>query len=237
MDPEQTVDRLIESGVFRTNQNGSDLELTESFRETLKKTRAELDSKDDPAVVQKVRTATSNGQRGDQFARTLADDIGILAEYCTLGSFLPALSHEDLLQLLSILDLARSSRPPSEGVPDAFVPVRGDRMISLVRLHPAAIVYVWRHDCEPCKVVKQDFDMLLSTAPENVALYAVYGPDWAVDLDEAFDIVGAPTVLLVLEGDVDLRLQGSTPRSTLNTEIGKIKQRADGRFRSDSLIV
>lgn len=227
MDPERTVDQLIESGVFRTNEDGSDLELTESFRETLEKTREELDSKDDPAVVRKVRTATSNGQRGERFARTFADEVGILAEYCTLGSFLPALSHEDLLQLLSILDLARSGRPPSEGVPEAFVPVRGDRMISLVSLYPAAIVYVWRHDCEPCEVVKQDFDALLPTAPENVALYAVYGPDWAVDLDEAFDVVGAPTVLFVLEGDVDLRLQGSNPRSTLDTEIEKIKQRAD----------
>jgi thiol-disulfide isomerase/thioredoxin len=158
------------------------------------------------------------------------DAPAVLADYETVAAFLPGLEHAGRVGVLNVLGTLRRGSPPDEGAPAAFLPVHGDRLPALVRLQRAAVVYVWREDCDPCDLVREDFDELFDDRPpEDLMLYAVYGPDWVEELYEAFDVAGAPTTLFVKDGKVDARFLGAHTRSALENEVGILREHSEGR--------
>ena len=94
-----------------------------------------------------------------------------------------------------------------------------------MQLTRRAVVYVWQEDCEPCDLVRQTLEDLLD-APEDIALFAVYGPDWAELLYEEFDVAGAPTTLFVLDGEVDSRLNGPHYPESYEGELETLRELA-----------
>lgn len=155
------------------------------------------------------------------------DSPAVLADYETVAAFLPRLEHAGRVGVLNVLGTLRRGSPPDEGAPSAFLSVHGDRLPALVRLQRAAVVYVWREDCDPCDLVRGDFDELFEDRPPaDLMLYAVYGPDWAEELYEAFEVAGAPTTLFVKDGEVDARFLGAHTRSALENEVSILREHA-----------
>jgi thiol-disulfide isomerase/thioredoxin len=156
------------------------------------------------------------------------DNPDLLADYGTVTTLAPELSHTNRLRVLNVLGQFHHGLPPNEGAPEAFLSVHGPRLPGLVRLQRAAIVYVWREDCDPCDIVRGDFDeMFDETPPEDIMLYAVYGPNWAEELDKAFDVQGAPTTLFVLDGEIKTRLLGAHTTTTYENEISILREELD----------
>jgi len=217
MDPDRVLDRLLETGVL-VDADGDSLALSERFRDARSERIGELSTVDDDEVAAALREAT--GGRIDpaddrqERIRTLAT----LDALATHGEF----DAETRLTLLPVLDEFEADPPREAGVPHAFTPVTGSQLVTLLESSRRAIVYVWRDDCDPCDVMREEFDDMFPEPPEDIALLAVYGPD-AMDAMDRYDVVGAPTTLFVSEGSIDIRLQGAQYRELLETELEHLR--------------
>jgi hypothetical protein len=84
-------------------------------------------------------------------------------------------------------------------------------------------VYVWREECRPCDIVREWFEELFPEPPDDIGLYAVYGPDWAETVKEQFDVTVGPTTLFVVDGRVDCRHIGARTKASVEKEIENIR--------------
>jgi len=222
MDRERIVQELIDSCVLEVINRGDLLVLTDDFVTDIQEYRTRFESLPRDAIRAEMLQPDGDEYDLNAVFEGFSDDMSVLAEYHALSECTDELTQSERLQVLQVLDQFRETSS-TDGVPDGFIPVQGNRLSSLVKLTPAALVYVWRHDCEPCELVKEDLEVLIETPLEDIALFAVYGPKWASELRGVFDVIGAPTVLFFLDGKVDTRLQGPNPRRALETEIDIIK--------------
>jgi hypothetical protein len=144
----------------------------------------------------------------------------LLATYLAVTD-LADLDDADALQAVLLLARLHRTEAPDDGVPEAFTPVDGDLLDLVLLLTERAIVYVWRADCPPCDVMREEFDDIFPEPPADTSLFAVFGPDWAVHLQEQYNVVGGPTTLFMLGTRVDVRLQGGQHRAAIDNEIEK----------------
>lgn len=211
--------------------------LTEDWDGRIRLTKSFIDSVDEHQ---------DEVERSKQERRSLVDDIvadevsvqRVLSLACKHDSFLGyllALSSNtensvdgEWLQTAAILSQLAQPRPRSEGSPRAFFPILGDWLDIFMDLFPNAIVYVWREDCDPCDVMKEKFDEIFGEPPDDLALFAIYGPDYARFLEEEYDITGGPATLFMLDGEVDVRLYGAQYRAVIDNEIGMLRDLAHG---------
>jgi thiol-disulfide isomerase/thioredoxin len=183
--------------------------------------------------VEASNDAIRTDDGGDPFAESsgaetamrhvVDDDPGLVSKYLAVDRRMPETSFEETLNAVFVLDQFIDPRPKTAGVPDGFLPIRCEHLEAAVNLYRRAIVYCWREECEPCDVMKEDFETVFDTAPDDVALFAVYGPDCAVSLQRRFDVEGAPTVLFFVDGSVDFRLTGGQYLDTLESEIDRFR--------------
>lgn len=158
----------------------------------------------------------------------LADgNLEFLTYYLALADLAPADRpyHELVRLVLSIYQL-RDAPSGSELTPKHFINVGGDWLDVYVKSSERAVVYVWREECPECDIVREDLDDIFDGPSEELGLYAVYGPPYAKELHETFNIVGAPTVLFVMDGKVDARLHGPHQKSVLEREINYLLKAA-----------
>lgn len=215
-DPEGFLDALADAGVI---DDGPDLTLTADFQGELEVLEACFRELDREELRSTVEGATGSAAEADALLDVAGEHPSILAEYVALSRETP-LAHGERLRALAVFDSFRDP-PPDAGAPDAFLPVSGERLPLLVSLHHRAVVYVWRHDCPPCDLMREDLDDLLDAPPEDLALFAVYGPECAARLHELYDVPGGPATLFFLDGKVDARLYGAHHREVVETEIEK----------------
>jgi len=223
MQPDELLDTLVETGVLEPTAGGESVAVTAEFQEFVEETettlerrerlREELDARfDDPEVVDRLVAL------GDE-------DLRFVAQCCGLAER-AGLPVDDLVRTVAVLAQLQGDPPRAEGVPDPFLPVRGEQLPTLLELTRRAVVYVWQEDCEPCDVVRETFEEILDGPPEDIALFAVYGPDWAELLYEEFDVAGAPTTLFVLGGEVDSRLNGPHYSESYEGELETLRELA-----------
>jgi hypothetical protein len=136
------------------------------------------------------------------------DEAHALPELLALQDALDSGGSRPVLWAAVMLNQYRPSLPPGDGTPDYFLPVHGDRLPTLLKLSSEAIVYVWRHECPPCELVRSDLEGLIDPEAIDRPLYAVYGPDAPELLQEMYDVFGGPTVLFCVGDRVDMRIQG-----------------------------
>ena len=216
-----TFHTLLSGGVLTETDDGG-VDLSPGFREAVAEGRriAKTDSETRrAAVVERV----SDEDAADSLLAVCEDD-GLLARTLALLDRTD-LDVADALHL-SATAIDRLERPsePSEGVPNAFVPVHGDRLPTLLELHDRAVVYVWRLDCPPCDLVRETLDEQFPEHPDDVTLLAVYGPDSAAFLQDRYDVVAGPTTLFVVDGTVDARLQGAFDGLVFENEIDVLRE-------------
>lgn len=216
-DAEEILDTLVQVGVVGIEDERGGLRFTSDFLTTLEEVESFVTRADEAEIMDELDSVTGD----EDVSRTLLD-IGtesgrLVMEYLALSQF-EGLSHLERLQALTVFDTFYVPPPPTEGSPEMFLPVRGERLPFLFEMNDRAIVYIWREDCPPCEIVKDDLDEIFSRQPEDVGLFSVYGPDCSELLQERYDITGGPTTLFIEDGEIDYRVYSAPPRDLLLEE-------------------
>ncbi|WP_336022794.1 thioredoxin family protein [Halobellus salinisoli] len=115
------------------------------------------------------------------------------------------------------------------GVPEGFIALSPDEIMSVIEENDVAIIYCWRQDCSPCDVMREQFEKLVSqdAIPVDVPLGAIYGPEATDLLSEQYDVSVAPTTLFCSNGSVESRIVGSANPEALRAEIGIVAEQSD----------
>lgn len=123
--------------------------------------------------------------------------------------------------LLSLIVEQFRREIPAEGSPDGFLSVSVDRLSQFINVCNRGLVYIWRHDCDPCDTVRSDLETLLPDVAntDELMLLSVYGPEEPRLLHEEFDVSGGPTLLFISDGKVKARLTGAPYRDVLRNEL------------------
>lgn len=213
--PEQVLDVLVDARVL--DHVGEDLTSTDAFADDLQRLKDRTGDLDRKTLRLEVISATESETETDSLLEVTEKTPSIAAEYLALAERTD-LSHLDRLQALSLFDMFFDP-PPDAGTPGAFAPVSGHRLPFHVALRNKALVYVWRHDCPPCESVCDNFNEIFDEPLEDLALFAVYGPDTAAKLYEWYGVIGGPATLFFHQGEVEARMYGAYNRSVFETEI------------------
>jgi len=216
-----TVDRLVAADVISIDEDDT-VTFSSRFDDATGEYRTEFESYNAEDLMQAF-TAVVDEEEANQLAGIGAGAPGFVATYRALVDFVEGLSHQERLQTVISLERLRDPLPGEDGVPDAFLPIRGDRIETLLQLSPKAILYAWKEDCPPCDLVAGDFDEIFEEPPEDLALLAVYGPNWARELHELFNIPGAPTTLFIEDGEVVVRLYGAHHTEVYESEVDNLR--------------
>ena len=218
MQGERLLTRLVENDVV--NDSGEVPLLSESFRERADEYEADLALQEDGAeLAQAVRDEASDLQVPNRGSTFDSDDVPYLAELLALTDLLA--DTETALQVLPTLDLFTENPPPVDGTPEFFVQVTGSRLRTLAKVYERTVIYAWGHDCPPCETVHGDLEEFFDEPMEGIPMLAVCGEGCAELLYETFDLKGAPTLLLTIDGNVDLRLEGAHHKEVLEAELDR----------------
>jgi thiol-disulfide isomerase/thioredoxin len=223
MQSDELLDTLVGTGVLEPTTGGESVAVTAEFQESVEETETTLERRE--SLREELEARFDEPDALDALAALGEDDQRFVAQYCALAERVESLSHDDLVRTVAVLAQFQGTPPRSAGVPDPFLPVQGEQLPTLLGLTRRAVVYVWQEDCEPCDLVRGTLEDLLD-APEDIALFAVYGPDWAELLYEEFDVAGAPTTLFVLDGEVDSRLNGPHYPESYEGELETLRELA-----------
>lgn len=223
-DPGRLLDQLFAASVLTDSADGG-FELSDVFRSELESQEEKVRTSDD--VFDSLHAEVPDETLSLEALLHFGDDCpDVLAEYLALAEA-TGLTHAERLRVLPLFDSFRSDGEPTDGVPNVFLPVSGFRLPFVVNMFKTAIVYVWKHDCSPCDLVRGDFDELFDAPPSDLGMFAVHGPSAAQFLYDTYRVDGAPTVLFFLDGEVDVRLRGAESRKVLETEIEKLRTVAE----------
>lgn len=223
MESAELLEMLVETGVLESTVTGESVAVTEEFQAFVDETEQSLLAHENLRDGLDVRF--SDPEICDRLAALGQEDRRFVVKYCALAERAGTLTHGDLVQTVAVLAQFQGTPPRTEGVPGPFLPVRGERLSTLLQLTAVAVVYVWQDDCEPCQLVRETFEDEIDI-PTDVAPLAVYGPSWAELLYEEFDVAGAPTTLFVLNGEVDSRLNGPHHTESYEGEIETLRELA-----------
>lgn len=217
MERSELVDRLLDDGVL--SADGDMVTVTEPFRQGYEEYI--------PAVTNEG-AGSATEPLGSELPPSLEDvastDPEFVACYLALRDR-TELPHEELLRLVPVVDQFTRQPEPSDALPEGFLAVGCQRLLTLVELYRRTIVYAWREDCPPCDVMKESLEAV--DIPDSVARLAVYGPDCATVLKEEFDAAVAPTTLYTLNGRVEVRHVGPQGEKALETELREFLKTAD----------
>lgn len=226
MDPESLLAMLESEGIVESPQDDITIRLAESFTAAVVDSQKSLADLDDAAIESTVETEIT----GDALLIDIVShaERTFIARCIVLAEQVPDLGAEAIVRTALVLDRFDNSTVQGGGAPERFLPIRGDRIEVATALSRFAIVYVWREECPPCDVMCEEFDSRFTEQPDDIALYAVYGPAWAEGLYERYDVGGGPTTLFFADGTVNARLVGAHYCTTIGHEIEQLRETTTG---------
>lgn len=219
IDGSETLDQLLTSDVL--TQDSGELSLSDSFSDSINRICEDLDG-DTSTVRSRLEEDIEREELVDASLKVCRHDRIPIAGFLALRERLD-ITETNCIQLIPVLDQLLRGMPESSGAPDSFIPIHGDLLHLIIPVLQRGIVYAWRYDCDPCDLVKEDFEGYFDTIPSDMTLLAVYGPNWINDLRE-YDVGVAPTILFLRDGRVDTRLVGAFPPKALQKEIEKLRE-------------
>jgi len=205
--PERILEELIECGVM--TEDGEQLTSTESYEQSVEKQIVEGEYGNQPESNDETNLDTNPIPRVEHHFETLEQ----------FGTALP----EEHRFRAAVFLTQFPDNPPTDGVPDSFLAVTGPALQQVLQFVEKAIIYIWRDDCDPCDIMKMEYDNIFQEPPDDLTLLAVYGSDWGSLLRSEFDIVGAPTTLFVRNSVVDARLIGAHYPKAIEHEIAVLR--------------
>lgn len=225
MNPEQIVERLIGDGILEANSN-EELRLSAEFRESVEEIRTSVTDADEDEIDVLFDGVVDEPDIRARLSSLVENDTGILASYLALSERLNELTHLQTLRIALVTDQIGAKPPRPDGAPEWFLPISGEKLETISAMYDRCIVYIWRDDCPACDAVRENFEELFASgAPDDVMLLSIYGPECPEYLNDEFEVVGGPTTLFMLDGSVDVRIQGTKGREVLEREVQKIRER------------
>lgn len=221
MEGEHRIKQLVHDGILEDSDEQF-LELTDEYHDWVEQQLEDLEQKDD--ILNEITGTLANERAESLLLNSYDDERELAAEYRVLAEKTDGLSSEELLEVLLAFKQIQYRSDHTEGVPEPFLPVDGAHLDTFIRLHHRAIVYIWRDDCDPCEVMREEFDEMFDQPPTNIALLAVFGPEIPENILETYDIAGAPTTLFVLNGEIDARLIGPHYGEVIENEVEILRE-------------
>lgn len=227
MDGEEAFDHLIEASIVEIAGDDGKLQMAQEFQDTLQAHQSEISDRGDCDLHGLVSEVVTN----EQVARTLLDagrdEQIVIAYVLALADHLENQIDGGWIQTLPVLVQLRGDPPRAEGSPQAFLPIHGGDLIAFEPLFAGSIVYVWREDCKPCDQMRDIFDVIFEHPPDDLSLFAVYGPGAPQALWDTYGVAGGPTTLFIIDGEVDARLQGPHDMSVVEREVEALRRRME----------
>lgn len=222
LDAEDAFDSLVAGDVL-TEREG-EIRFSDSFSSSIQGILDDI-ARSKPAVRSYLEGLIEDDDLVRAAEKITDGDAAPVAGFLALRRHLGDISEANCAQLVPVLDQLLRGPPRSSGAPEGFLPTRGDLLPFLIPILQLGIVYFWRDDCDPCDLVKNDFEAHFDETPTDMGLLAVYGTDWVDEIHE-FQVGAAPTILFIRDGRVDTRLVGAFPPSALEREIEKLRELA-----------
>lgn len=219
---ERDIDRVFELliGSDVVQLEGEAIETTQTFRDRV----AEFEDDLETTLEENTHPDLDEKERGSIQAVVDLSPRAV-AEYLALVDMTgDELTKTERTWVVSSLDTFGPDPIEDEGSPELFTPVSGDKVPFLARFYKKMILYCWRHDCDPCEVVKSDFEQIFTESPDEMALFSVFGPSASRLLYEEYQVSGGPTTLFFYNGRVDVRLIGASYPTSLQSEIETLRE-------------
>lgn len=212
-------DELLSEGILTDVSANGSVRLTERFEETVANERERITELNETKREELVRETVRTDDSEDVLYEIGKQDADFIARYAVVEAYMDDVSEERPIRSVYALDQFFHESTPTSGVPDGFLPISGNLLRYVPDLFTKSIAYIWREDCDPCDVVRADLEQILDEPAQDIALFAVYGPEYSVLLSEEFDVVGGPTTLFIAGGSVDARIQGASHRMAIENEV------------------
>lgn len=221
---------LEEAGVVEGDDKNGEIQLTGPFLSQVEEFSAVFSGESERDVVDILEDVSESEEERSWLSEIYERCPDLIPLYLAIneyGSVQNLVSgFEESLQIAAVLQALQQSSLPTSGSPAMFLSVHGTDLPVYLLLFQEAIVYVWTDECPPCEEMQAEFDELFESTPgAEEALFSVFGPESAEFLFQEYDVVGAPTTLFVVDGEVDTRLQGSHYSRVIQTEIENLRNR------------
>lgn len=213
---ETTLTKLAEHGIVESAGDG--VRVTERLEAEIERQRRSRSEPTEEDII---------GLVGELTASRLSDEekTELLAIWDALAVEDGAISDEKRRKLLVVVDSLLQS-PLAAGAPDGFLPVPGNRLAFFAGIYQYSVAYVWKDDCDPCDAMRDNLDEVFDDSDVDIMKFAVYGPDSTSFLQDTYDVAGAPTLLYLAEGTIDVRLVGLRSTDLIQAELDKLRNQA-----------
>ncbi|NHN42919.1 thioredoxin family protein [Halorubellus sp. JP-L1] len=219
-----TVESLVDADVLVPAEAG-EFSLAPAFRQTVESYRDQCTRR----VLDALETRFDRSI--DDSSIDSVDDSAarFAAQLCALGDHLEDVSFEQAVSAGFVVNQVVEGPFREDGVPDGFVPIAGRQLGVVEAVCDRAIVYVWRHDCDPCDTMRETLESLLSGFTDDVARFAIYGPDAARYLHDTYDVQGGPATLFVADGGIESRLYGAHYEDVVESELIALAEKPNAK--------
>jgi thiol-disulfide isomerase/thioredoxin len=222
MDLESNIEKLLVESILIESESGK-IHFNENISKLIEQKRAMLE--DSNREWYEIIIDSGTDERLAQSVLNLSwHNSDFLAYYLSITDYLDINITEDWLPLTAVLAQLNEPKPKSKGSPEKFFPIHGDWLSIFNKLFPNSIVYFWRYNCEPCDIMKEEFNEIFNEVPSDFGLFSVFGPDYSQRLKEEFNVSGGPEILFIINGRVDSRLHGAQYRDVIENEINILKE-------------
>jgi len=224
MENESVFELLVKSQIIKERPD-ENVELSERFNETL----SQQEEEGAEAIIEELRSEDISSEHVSRLEEIVAFDPEFVTHYGAVNQAIEEEEFETVVRATVLLEQFEAQTLPTEGSPELFFPIRGEKLPTLLSIFPIAVVYIWREESSECATMRRDLNQLFDEPSEDVALFSVYGPDSAAFLEEEYNVIGGPTTLFVANGEVDSRLYGAQFPTVVEREINELLKTAKKR--------
>ncbi|MXR41816.1 thioredoxin [Halobaculum sp. WSA2] len=199
-DPEAMLDRLIEVGAIREDDDGT-LRLSSALHDIIDLYEQSYGDLPDQEFTEAV--ADAFGLEYSEAVRRI-DEEGVTRE--EFVAYLSVRAHfededepvPDSLERATMASLVVDVAPATP-VPQGMRELENDEVEPFLEVNDRAVLFVWRLRCDPCESMKAELEETLDLLPDDVAVVGVDG-EAAPTVRERFDVDVAPAVVCVADG-------------------------------------
>jgi len=208
---------LIESGILSAPEN--EIEISESFSRDVDEMQEFVNGADPDEVYNRLSEALRKHLDPEFVQILMTKDDRLLSYLLVIDNREVNIPLEYLRPLLLIIDHLEKGMPKDSDSPESFLPIRPDQLDIIKSLYEKFVLYIWREECDPCDLMKTEFDDILQDEELDLGLFALYGPSCAQKLQKEYDVHAGPTTLFFLREQIDTRLVGAQYRSPIKNEL------------------
>ncbi|SHH67648.1 thioredoxin family protein [Halobaculum gomorrense] len=200
-DPEELLDRLIDVGAIREDDDGT-LRISAALHDTIDLYEQSYGDLPEQEFTEAV--ADAFGLDYSEAVRRI-DEQGVTREefiaYLSLRSHFEDAEEPvpDTVERATMATLVTDVAPATP-VPQALPELDDDAVEGFLADNDRAVVFVWSLRCDPCESMKAELDETLAALPEGVAVAGIDG-EAAPEFRQRFGVDAAPAIVCIGDGE------------------------------------